>query len=203
MRADRGIVQDLAALAPGPELVAALGRVDMDRLTDAELVTVLAAADQMASWAYEMTARASAHVADRVARASCRAGRKDTGYGRHSAAAQEVAFATGCSRGSAARLVSQGRALAQVIPEVAAELRAGRLPAGHARVLADRLGEEAVEVCDAVLAVVLPGASGLTPRTLGVAVDTALHQVDPDRAVVDQHARGGRRVGSPCSLGQG
>ncbi|MCL2848872.1 MAG: HNH endonuclease, partial [Micrococcales bacterium] len=52
-------------------------------------------------------------------------------------------------------------------------------------------------------AVVLPGASGLTPRTLGVAVDNALHQVDPDRAVVDQQARAWRRVGSPCPLGQG
>ncbi|MCL2849717.1 MAG: 13E12 repeat family protein, partial [Micrococcales bacterium] len=184
-------------MAPGPELVAVLDGVDMDRLTDAELVVVLAASDRMVSWAYEMTARVAAKVADRVARASCAAGRMDTGSGRHSAAAQEVALATGCSRGSAARLVSQGRALADVIAQVADELRAGVLPAGHARVLADRLGQETPQVCQAVLAVVLPSASGLTPRALGVAVDTALHQVDPDRAVVDQQARAWRRVGSP------
>ncbi|MCL2467674.1 MAG: HNH endonuclease [Micrococcales bacterium] len=190
-------------MAPGPQLAAVLERVDMDRVSDADLVVVLGACDRMASWTYEISARASAQVADRVARTACRAGRKDTGCGRSSAAAQEVALALGCSRGSAARLVSQGRALADAIPGVAAELRAGRLPAAHAKVLADRLGDESVQVCDAVLAVVLPGACELTPRTLGVAVDTALHEVDPDRALVDQQARTWRRVGSPCPLGQG
>ncbi|MCL2468603.1 MAG: 13E12 repeat family protein, partial [Micrococcales bacterium] len=193
----------LAGMAPGPQLVAVLEHVDMDQVSDSDLVAVLAASERMASWAYEISARASAQVADRVARAACRAGRKDCGYGRSSAAAQEVALAVGCSRGSAARLVSQGRALAGVIPAVATELRAGRLPAGHAKVLADRLGDESVPVCDAVLGVVLPGACELTPRALGVAVDKALHEVDPDRALVDQRARSWRRVGNPCPLGQG
>ncbi|MCL2668029.1 MAG: 13E12 repeat family protein, partial [Micrococcales bacterium] len=193
----------LAGMAPGPQLVAVLEQVDMDQVSDSDLVVVLAASERMASWAYEVSARASAQVADRVARAACRAGRKDYGYGRSSAAAQEVALALGCSRGSAARLVSQGRALAGVIPDVAVALRAGRLSAGHAKVLADRLGDENVQVCDAVLDLVLPGACELTPRTLGVAVDTALHQVDPDRAAVDQRARSRRRVGNPCPLGQG
>ena len=202
--ADLGIVATgLATMPPGPQLAALLEQVDTDHVSDADLVVVLAACDRMASWTYEISARASAQVADRVARAACRAGRKDYGYGHTSAAAQEVALALGCSRGSAARLVSQGRALADVIPAVAEELRAGRLPAGHAKVLADRLGTESTQVCDAVLSVVLPGACELTPRTLGVAVDKALHEVDPDRALVDQQARSWRRVGSPCPLGQG
>ncbi|MCL2848491.1 MAG: hypothetical protein FWE61_00415 [Micrococcales bacterium] len=120
------VLAGLSSMAPGPELVAVLDGVDMGQLGDADLVAVLAAAERVASWAYETSARASAHIADRVARASCRAGRKDTGSGRHSAAAQEVALATGWSRASAARVVSQGRALAEVVPQVAVELRAGR-----------------------------------------------------------------------------
>jgi len=192
-----------ADMVPGPDLVAALDTVDMQVLTGAELATVLAAYEQVAAWAYEGTARAAAEVSHRVARDSCRAGRRDYGQGRFSAATHEVALAMGSSRGSARRLVTQGWALATTLGEVALALRAGDLPAGHGKVLADRLAAETPELCAAVLEAVLPGARELTPRTLGIAVDTAVHLVDPGRHLVDQRARQGRRVGAPCPLGQG
>ena len=42
--------------------------------------------------------------------------------------------------------MSQGRVLAEVIPEVAVKLSAGRLPAGPGKVMADRLGDETAAV---------------------------------------------------------
>ncbi|MCL2423999.1 MAG: 13E12 repeat family protein, partial [Micrococcales bacterium] len=193
----------LAAIPAGPALAALLDQIDMAEVCDAELAVVLAAYDRMASWAYEGTTRASAQISHRVASASCQSGRKDYGQGQFSAATHEVALALGISRGSARRLVAEGWAMDTALGEVAEALRTGDLPVGHAKVLVSRLGEEPEQVCQAVLGAVLPTARELTPRTLGIEVDKTLHALDPDRATVDQEARGWRRVGSPCPLGQG
>lgn len=190
-------------VAPGPGLALLLDGVDLDEVDDADLAGVLAGFERLVSWAHAGAARVAEEVSRRVSRASGMTG-TDDGTGRFSAAAHEVALALGWSRASAARLITEGRALGTTLCDVGANLEAGALTVSHARVLVGRLADQPWQVAHRVLDVVLDGAAELTPHALGVAVDRALCDLEPQvQADLAAAARDGRRVGRPCPAGRG
>ncbi|MCL2848724.1 MAG: DUF222 domain-containing protein [Micrococcales bacterium] len=191
----------LGQLDAGPELAWALEAVDLDQVPDADLAQVLAGFGRVVSWAHMGAARVAEEISTRVCRATWG---RDCGSGRSSGAAQEVALALGWSRTSAARLIDEGWALRTVLCDVGGSLEAGALGVAHARVLVGRLADQPWDVNDEVLGQILPVAGQMTPHALGLAVDKALHEVDPE-AQTEQalSARDRRRVGRPFAVGQG
>ncbi|GAA1308737.1 hypothetical protein Psi02_25160 [Planotetraspora silvatica] len=178
---------EVAGVAPGGRAAAAVERAvpRLPALPDAHVLDVLAAARRLASWAEAVQVMAAAElhgrpVRDEIGRA-LDAGR-DLVELNQACVVEEIAAKLRVTSGSAAHLVSLGRALSSRFPEMGALLAAGvvDVPKVLALVQGTALLDE--ERARAVQAEVVGVAGELTSARLRARVNRLALQADPELA---------------------
>jgi hypothetical protein len=164
-----GLAQALAAAADGDG--AGLGR-----LSDDELIEVIAGGRRMSSWSAWLELAAMAEYGSRHP-----AGKGEPGpFAR--GAADEVGFATRMTWTGAADRMSFGAAVAGRLPATFAALRDGAIDPVHARIIEEYtavLSPEDAARADEILAA---AAAGLTPGQLRARAARVVLRLDPDAA---------------------
>ena len=153
----------LAALPPGPELLAALIAVAPADRDAAARIDVLTGWERMAGW---VAGRQVEELAE-FARAHPAPARGEPGFCEESGpvaefAAEEVAAALALSPRSAGLRLSAATELVERLPAVRDALLAGELTAGTARLIAEHIRGLAGDAARAVTARVLARAGGQT-----------------------------------------
>jgi hypothetical protein len=164
-----GLAQALAATADGDG--AGLGR-----LSDDELIEVIAGGRRMSSWSAWLELAAMAEYGSRHP-----AGKGEPGpFAR--GAADEIGFATRMTWTGAADRMSFGAAVAGRLPATFAALRDGAIDPVHARIIEEYtavLSPEDAARADEILAA---AAAGLTPGQLRARAARVVLRLDPDAA---------------------
>ena len=167
----------LAGMAPGPELAAALARIDVARVPNNDLLTVLAA-----------QARQTNHEAARLLGVIAEINRAvptfdDTAVHRldHPVphAADEVRAALAWSRRAAERECDLAEQVVHHLPAVYAAFLAGDIDRPKVRVFADHLAGLTAEQVATVCTALLPVAGRLTPGQLAVRLRRLVAAIDP------------------------
>src|SRR5690349_2454689 len=167
----------LAGMAPGPELAAALARIDVARVPNNDLLTVLAA-----------QARQTNHEAARLLGVIAEINRAvptfdDTAVHRldHPVphAADEVRAALAWSRRAAERECDLAEQVVHHLPAVYAAFLAGDIDQPKVRVFADHLAGLTAEQVATVCTALLPVAGRLTPGQLAVRLRRLVAAIDP------------------------
>lgn len=181
--ADASGGSSLVDLAPGAELAAgceaAAGTVE--RLSDAEQLELVEAAERLARWASGLRARVIAAYADRHP-----AGSSAVPPGGSVASAvsrwvpDELGMTLHVSRLEAQSLIASAQRLAHVLPDTLDALQAGRIDERRADTLSYATRTLPDEKARAVEATVLAKADGATHRQVYDRTRRAVHRVDPD-----------------------
>ena len=193
-------LDDLAAMAPGPELADLLTRIDPEQASDHALVELAAAAVRLASWAQAASGRYAAALSDRDSMrpdwSVQHPRRSDEGV-----VGEELAMRLAWSRRAARRMAADGLAFQRELSATGEALACGAIDQPRARVLADWLAGLPVPVALDVQEAVLPRAHRRTVSQLRGDVERALIRVDPAEAAARRKdARAGRRVDKPRPL---
>lgn len=194
----------VVGLAPGVALARLLDGLDPEVLSDGAVVEGVAGWARVAAWVHGQQVRWAGSLAGRGSMNPVWSDAAGGAPAQGSVAGDELAMRLGVSRRAAQGLVDQGRAFAGALSATGEALAAGRIDAGRAKVLVDRLGSLPLEVALAVEDRVLPGVEGRTVWQVRRDVERALVEVDGGEAVArHRRARGGRRVDHPRLLADG
>ena len=174
------VTDDVAALAgipPGPQLAAALGRIDAASVPNSDLLALLAA-----------QSRQAAHEAARLLGVIAEVGRATPTFDDSTVerldhpvphAADEVRAALAWSRRAADRECGLAEQLVHDVPEVYAAFLAGDIDRPKARVFADHLAGLTRAQIATVCEVLLPTAGRFTPGQLVVRLRRLVAAIDP------------------------
>jgi hypothetical protein len=178
---DGGVsVEELAQIAPGPELAAVLARLDRSRLNGYELVEVAKATSrQVAHYQAELLATVweSAYCPPGDATSPPE---RTTTPDEH--AADEIRWALTLTRRAADTLLGTAYQLVEVLPMVREALRSGVIDLFKARVLADETTGLPQHTARLVVEAILPAAGGLTTGQLRARLRKLIVTADPDAA---------------------
>lgn len=175
------------AVDGGPELAAAVGRLDPKVVNDYELVEMVKAAQRVASWADAIAYTAMAEL-----------GRRRPPTGRHDRgmvvgdgdeavavsefAADEIGLALSISRTSAQTRLHHALDLTIRLPETLVALRRGKIDGVRARIISDQTSHLDTVTARKVEAKVLPAAGERSPASLRRQLVRAILSADPDVA---------------------
>ncbi|HLS63713.1 MAG TPA: DUF222 domain-containing protein [Ruania sp.] len=194
------LAERLARHPADAHLFALLDQIDTEKVDEAALVELAAAAERVESAAHAAKLRAAAALAGRQTMA-CAALAEHT-RGPSGLAGDELTARLRTSAKAGADLVRRGHALTTYLMATGDALSRGEIDAARARVIVDGLQHVGWEVAVAVEDRVLPKAADRTPAQLRYDVSRALVAVDADEAEARARARAtSRRVTRPRNEG--
>lgn len=195
------LAERLARHPADAHLFALLDQIDTEKVDEAALVELAAAAERVESAAHAAKLRAAAALAGRQTMA-CAALSEHT-RGPSGLAGDELTARLRTSAKAGADLVRRGHALTTYLMATGDALSRGEIDAARARVIVDGLQHVGWEVAVAVEDRVLPKAADRTPAQLRYDVSRALVAVDADEAEARARARAtSRRVTRPRNEGE-
>jgi hypothetical protein len=181
---------DWAGLPAGPELAAALERVDLTRLSGYVLVEVIRASERLRSWSMAVQCEAMAqlaHCADEaLLETSPTPGARTNAI--NDVAVDEIATALRIARPTAAHRLDVALTLTDRLPATLSALRSGTIHDGQARVVCQHTAvlpsadAASRTILREVERRVLTDAAELTPGRLRALVDRCVHRADPQAA---------------------
>ena len=194
---------------PGPELTAHLAAMmgaeeGLTRISDFDLVELVAAAQRIGSWAHYVAAAAAGELAEREAMTPVTREDFSGTLSSERITGEELAMRLGCSARSAQRLAHEGRDYTTHLYPTGEALREGRIDAAKARAIGTGLEDVMWQRALAVQEAVLPSAPSRTPRQLAADVRRALVELDPAEAVaLRERAESTRYLSRPKPLPDG
>ena len=194
------LAERLARHPADAHLFALLDQIDTEKVDEAALVELAAAAERVESAAHAAKLRAAAALAGRQTMACAELAEHTRGPS--GLAGDELTARLRTSAKAGADLVRRGHALTTYLMATGEALSRGEIDAGRARVIVDGLQHVGWQVAVAVEDQVLPKAADRTPAQLRYDVSRALVAVDADEAEARARARAtSRRVTRPRNEG--
>ena len=187
---------DWEQLPAGPELAAALERVEVGRLSGFALVEVIKASERLRSWVTAVQCEAMAELAHCADEALAETSSNPTARTRavNDIAVDEIATALVVARPTAAQRLGVALDLVDRLPATLGELRSAAIHEAQARVICRHTAVLAADDAESrrllgeVERRVLTVARGQTPGKLRAIVDRAVQRADPG-AAAERHRR--------------